>query len=246
LNRDSEFESHKGRSPKCYAGGPSPVGGPEMPRASAIRQLAAARSSPRVAAAFVEHTIQIWDLQSAERLSEFDTVFDFGGHRITLSPNGDICVAAGWTKGKRGGVAGYDAIAGSVVWHRADIRQAQFIRFSFRGDIIWCGVEAGRFQQLDARTGATLDNFVGIKSIVDSPHSNLLLLETRHRGFWIKGSKKIHVPNLSFALLDAAFSSDALCLSEAGGPVRRLDCHSGVEQWRYNPPGDTHVLRVYY
>src|SRR6266568_842958 len=148
-----------------------------MRRASAIRQLTAARNAPRVAAALVECTIQIWDLNDCQQLSEFDSVFDFGGHRITLSPGGDVCVAARWTKGKRGGVAAYDALTGSPVWRRTDIRQAQFVQFSCGGDIVWCGVQAGRLQKLDASTGATVDTFTGIKKIFDSPHSNLLLLE---------------------------------------------------------------------
>jgi hypothetical protein len=217
-----------------------------MRQASAIRELAAARNAPRLAAAFVEHTIQIWDLCGSGRLSEFNTVFGGGGHRVTLNPTGELCVAAGWTKGKRGGVACYDALTGAQLWHRTDIRQTQCVRFSCSGEIIWCGLEAGRFQQLDARNGATVESFIGIERIFDSPHSNFLLLKTRHRGFLIKGTKTSRVPNLTFGLLDAAFSPDVLCLSEACGPVRFLDCRSGVELWRYNPPNDTHVLRLNY
>jgi hypothetical protein len=217
-----------------------------MGRASAIRELAAARNAPRIAAAFFERTIQIWDLRSSKQMSEFDSVFASGGSRATLDPTGDVCVAAGWTGGKRGGVACYDALTGSPLWHRTDIQQTQFVRFSCIGDVIWCGAEAGRFQRLDTRTGATVDAVAGIKSVFDSPHSNLLLLETRTRGFLIRGSKDIRVPKLTSALLDAAFGPDTLCLSEAGGPVRCLDCHSGVELWRYSPPTDTHVLRLGY
>ena len=217
-----------------------------MARASAIRQIASARCAPRVAAAFAERIIQIWDFSTLQPLSEFNTVFGFGGHRVTLNATGDVCVAAGWAKGKRGGVACYDALTGSLVWHRTDIRQTQFVRFSCDGTMVWCGVETGRFQKLDARTGLTLESLVGVKKVFDSPHGNCLLLETRHRGFVVKGATEVRVPNLSFALLDAAFSPKMLCLSEAGGPVRCLDCHSGVELWRYEPPRDTHVLRLQY
>lgn len=65
--------------------------------ASAIRQLAAARNAPRVAAAFNEHTIQLWDLHTAELRSQFNTVFEFGGHRVALNPTGELCVAAAWS-----------------------------------------------------------------------------------------------------------------------------------------------------
>jgi hypothetical protein len=100
---------------------------------------------------------------------------------------------------------------------------------------------------LDAATGATLESWVGVRRAFDSPYSNLLFLERRNRGYLIKGgAKETGVPNLSFALLDAAFSPERLCLSEACGPVRCIECHSGVEQWRYDPPKDSHVLRLHY
>jgi hypothetical protein len=152
--------------------------------------MAAARNVARLAAACVERTVQIWDVDKCQRLSEFDSVFGFGGNRVALSPNGDICAAAGWTKGKRGGVAAYDALTGCPIWHRADIRQTQFVRFSCAGDIVGCGVEVGRFQRLDPRTGATVDTLTGVKKIFDSPFSNLLLLETRTRGSGSKARKK--------------------------------------------------------
>lgn len=215
-------------------------------RASAIRQLAAAQSAARLAAAFVERTVQVWDLCSFERVSQFDTVYEFGGHRITLSPTGEACVAAARQMGRNGGVACYDAVDGSLLWHRTDIGHTQFLRFSCGGKTIWCGVEDGRLQCLDAGSGTTVDTLAGIKRVLDSPHSNLLLLETRSRGFLIKSRSQLRIPNLTFALLDAAFSPDCLCLSEAGGPVRCLEPDSGAELWRYEPPKNAHVLRLGY
>ena len=75
----------------------------------------------------------------------------------------------------------------------------------------------------------------------NSPHADVMLLETRSRGYVIRGAKDSRLPNLSFALLDAAFGPDRLCLSEAGGPVRCVDCRSGSEIWRYVPPKETHT-----
>lgn len=199
-----------------------------------------------MAAAFVEQTIQIWDLRSAERLSEFDSVYRFGGHRITMSPTGKTCVAAAWGTGSHGGVACYDAISGWTIWHRNDIRHTQNVRFSSKGDTVWCGVEEGKLQQLDAQTGETIDKLTGIKRLFDSEDSQVLLLDTRNRDLIIQGRSKVRIPKLSFGLLDGAFGPDSLCLSEAGGPVRCLDTESGVERWRYEPPSSSHVLRLGY
>jgi hypothetical protein len=214
--------------------------------ASAIRHLAAARMAPRVAEGLFKHTIQLWDLHTADRLSQFNTVLDYGGRRVVLNPTGELCVAATWTKGRHGGVACYDALTGSLLWHRTDIRHTQRVRFSCAGESIWCGVQGGRLQHLNAGTGATLDALAGLEDVLDSPHSKQLLLETRTRGFLIKGPNDFRVPRLTLGLLDAVFSPGALCLSEAAGPVRCLDCHTAEERWRYEPPKGTHVLRLTY
>jgi hypothetical protein len=217
-----------------------------MPTASAIYELSAALNAPRIAAAFVEQTIQIWDLATSKQVSEFESVLTGGGDRLTLHPEGEICVAAGWTKGRQGGVACYDAAEGALRWHREEIKQSQFARFSFDGRTLWVGVEAGPLQVLETATGMTIDKFVGIKAVFDSPYSSLLLLETRKRGYFLQGTNKVRIPNLSFALLDAAFSPNRVCLSESGGPVRCLDCDSGLELWRYDPPRHSHILRLRY
>src|SRR5436309_1980771 len=101
---------------------------------SAIRTLVAASRVPIVAAAFFEHKVQIWNWSTGEQLSEFDTVFSFGGHRLALSPSGDTCVAANWNKGKRGGLVCYAVPSGQTIWHRPDIRHTQGLRFSVPAD----------------------------------------------------------------------------------------------------------------
>jgi hypothetical protein len=215
-------------------------------RASAIRQLASAQTGRRIAAAFVQRTVEIWDLLSSQRLSEIQTVFDCGGSRLALNRSGDKCITAGWAKGVRGGVACYDPLGGSSLWHRTDIRQTQFVRFSHAGERVWCGRESGPLLSLDATSGATVETLAGIKRVFDGPYSDTLLVETRTRGLLIRApATSVRVPALTFAVLDAALSPECLCVSEAGGPVRCLDS-MGNERWRYNPPSRSHVLRLCY
>jgi hypothetical protein len=164
-------------------------------RASAIRHLAAARKAPRIAAAFFKHTIQLWDTQTTHQLSQFDTVLDYGGRRIALNPAGELCVVAAWTKGKRGGVACYDALTGSVLWHRTDIRHTQGVRFSRGGESIWCGVQDGRLQHLNSCTGATRDALAGVDDVLDSPYSDQLLLQKRTLGFSSKARTTFIFPD---------------------------------------------------
>jgi hypothetical protein len=215
-------------------------------RASAIRQLVSAIGAPRIAAAYFEHTVQIWDVRAAKRLAQFDTVYDFGGSRITLDAAGDHCITAAWTKGTKGGVACYESLSGSVIWHRTDIRHAQSVKFSRRGKCIWCTVQDGAAHRLHPRTGETLEKVNAVKRVYDSPHADLRLIERRHRNYFLKGKTEVQVPRLTAALLDAQFSTDSVCLSESGGPVRCVDTKSGEERWRYEPPKGTHVLRLGY
>jgi outer membrane protein assembly factor BamB len=126
------------------------------------------------------------------------------------------------------------------------MRHTQSVRFSSMGETVWCGVQDGQLQQLDALTGATVDTLVAVERVFDSAHSNLLLLDTRTGGFVVKGPRDLRIPKLTFGLLDAVFSPDQLCLSEAGGPVRCLEAESGAERWRYEPPKTSHVLRLGY
>jgi len=153
------------------------------------------------------------------------------------------CVAASWKKGKRDGVACYDARSGQTIWHRPDLRRVQGLRFSALGEAIWCSMEGGPVRRLDARTGLTLATIRAVQDVVESPYSDHSL-QLRRAEFSIEGAKSIRVPRLTFGMLDAAFSPDALCLTEAGGPVRCLDCDTASERWRYQPPHSHHVLRI--
>jgi hypothetical protein len=68
-------------------------------RASAIQTLSASNVSAKVAAAFFENTVQVWDLSTREKVAEFETVFSSGGNRLALDDAGRKCVAAAWNKG---------------------------------------------------------------------------------------------------------------------------------------------------
>ena len=213
-------------------------------RGSAIRSLTAARHVSIIAAALFERTVQIWNWGSGERVCEFDTVTD--GHcHLSLSPAGDYLVAANWRAGKRGGVACYSTSTGEMQWHRHDIRRARRVCYSSDGTSIWCGVEGSPLQELDARTGGTQISLRAVQEVFDSPYSDHRLAISRKHIF-IKGKKDIAIPSLSFAVLDAAFSPSALCLTEARGIVRCVDIDLGHELWRYEPPKSSHVIFVSY
>jgi outer membrane protein assembly factor BamB len=204
-----------------------------MRRDSAIRELAASTASTRLAAALFERTVQIWDVKSGERIAEFDTVYSFGGRRLTIDASGELCVAAGWTRGRRGGVACYETRSGKLLWHRSDLGQTQHVRFLARGKSVWRVPETGPTSQLDALTGNTLEEIRGLRGIYDSAYDNALPLEKQKGDYVLRTRKDLRLPRLDFSILDAAFGPDALCVCEAGNDLARcFDISTGAERWR--------------
>jgi hypothetical protein len=78
---------------------------------SAIRELALSEESGLLAAAFFDKRIQIWSWKTGELLGDFKTVYSFGGHRLLLTADGSICIAAGWGRG----LAAYSAPDGTLL-----------------------------------------------------------------------------------------------------------------------------------
>jgi outer membrane protein assembly factor BamB len=216
-------------------------------RASAIRELAASRDATKVAAAFFEKTVQIWDLKTRERRAEFETVFTFGGGgRLALDAAGQKCVTAGWGQGKRGGVACYDADTGELIWHRQDLRQTQFVRFSSRRGGFWCFPESGRTRLLDPDNGSDVDSVAGFHRFYESEYSGELLLERRKRDYILKNGEPRKIPRITFAILEVAFGTQSFVVSEAGGPVRCIDSSAGIELWRFTPEKGSHFLHLWF
>ena len=214
-------------------------------RVSTVHIVAAAANAPIVGAAFVDRSVQVWDWNSGRRLAAFDTVCESGGRRFALSGDGNICVAASWKKGKCDGVASYACLRGEKRWHRLDIRRVQGLRFSATSETIWCWIENHPVQRLDANSGETLETLRGVQDVFESAYSEHRL-EVCAPGFVIRGSKSFRIPRLSHFLLDAAFSRNGVCLTEAGGPVRCIDCSSGDRRWLFQPASGAHVVAVSY
>lgn len=216
-----------------------------MATASAINEMAASSASTRIAAALSERTVQIWDVRSAERIAEFDTVFSFGGRRITIDASGELCVAAGWTRGIFGGVACYQSSSGKVLWHRTNLNEMSNVKFSLAGSNLWC-VTDGATMLLDAATGDTLEELGSLHNIYDSSYSDVRLLDTTKRNYSVRGKQDFTIPRLTFALLDAVIGPTSVCISESGGLTRCFELSSGTERWSYDPGKWHHILRLWY
>jgi outer membrane protein assembly factor BamB len=215
-------------------------------KSSAIRHLAVSPRSTKLAAGFSERMVQIWNLSTRKKIIEFETTLSFGGWRLALDPAGGLCATAAWEGGKRGGIACYEAESGRLVWKRPDIERTQRLRFSADGKSLWSVPETGPTRSLDSAKGITLDTLPALADICISPYSDDCLLVRRKRDYQLGKNKRICIPRLKFAVLDAAFSPDSLTVSEAGGPVRCFRLSTGIECWRYVPRVTTHFVKLWF
>jgi hypothetical protein len=229
-------------------------------RGSAIRHLAITDRSAIVAAAYFEKTVQIWSWKTGEQLGEFETALDFGGRRIALAPDGRACLIGsfGRRSKERRGLSAYLVPSGTLLWRREDIPHIQNVRFSGSGQEIYCGVEGSSAYVIEAATGRTLCRVRGATEIVGSQYTEYRLIVQKrpkaviacgnpiskvtgtHPNYLIRGLSEFQIPPLSFALLDAVFSPDALCLSEPKsalhprdeiGGIRLIDLDTGEARW---------------
>lgn len=215
-------------------------------RASAIRYLSTARLSRLLAAGLWEKTIQIWDLDQRKQIGQFDTGMEDGCNRLEMAPRGDRGVVAAWRSGRKGGVASYEIPTGEILWRRTDLRQSQGLSYSPDGQNVWFEPDEGRVQRLDAVTGERVETLRGVKHLHFSDYSTDVLIERRNGDYILRGEKDFAVPKKTFAVLDVAFGPKSVCLTESGGPVRCFHCHQGAEVWHYEPPSNSHVLRLWY
>jgi hypothetical protein len=216
--------------------------------ASAIRSLACGRESQVVAAAFVEKTVQIWEVVTCRLISQFDTVYDFGGEwgRLTMSPKGDRCVCAAWSGGRKGGVGCYEVATGEVIWHRPELKQTQSVSFSPSGDSVWWAPDAGATKQLNSVNGDPQRAILSAAKVFEGRYSKALFIVPRNKTkpYLFGESSEHRIQRRTFTVLDVAFAPDCFCIAEAGGPTTCFDSKNGVERWLYEPPHQAHIVRI--
>jgi hypothetical protein len=210
-------------------------------RDSAIRHLAVTDKSSIVAAALFEKTVQIWSWETGQQLGEFQTMLDFGGRRLALTPDGNACIVGAWGQQGRGarGLAAYSIPDGRILWNRKDIRHIQFVKLSGSGREIYCGVEGSSAHIIDTATGDTVGRIRSAIEIFDSLYTSHKLIVQKSR-YLIRGKKEFEILPLSLGLLDAVFSPRALCLSEPKdalnprekvGGIRLIDFATAEQLW---------------
>jgi hypothetical protein len=205
-------------------------------RDSAIRHLAACDNSPRIAAALFESTVQIWSLDTTHQIGEFETTLDFGGTRLVLAADGNICITGSWTAG----LAAYSVPAGTLLWHRPDFVEIQHLTIDASGRKLYCGFDSRPLAVVEVETGSVAGTIEGALSVVFSRTGSDRLVVERSR-YRIEGDHDLDIRPLSFAVLDVALSPEAVCISEPKAGIRCVELRSGALLWHHPRLGSNHL-----
>ena len=201
--------------------------------ASAVRELSESKDPARVAAAFFEKTIQIWDLQSHMKVGEFPTVFCSRAGNLAFAPSAQIVVAG--ASERSGKVAAYEIPSGRLLWQRR-VTYPSSLRFHPFGQSVLCSSNNTSILRLDARSGATVEVLKGSSQLIEGPYDDQLNVPSGRAPFrLLSRGREAPIPRGGIALLDARFSPDAVCLTEGRGPVRCINCADGSQRWQFDP-----------
>lgn len=207
------------------------------------RNLVCAAGTGIAAIAAFERSVEIWDLQRVARIAAFRTVMDGGGHRLALSHDGSLLVAAAYNVRE---LTCYDSASGKVVWQRKDIKRTQSIAISRDGLKLYCALQDLPVCAVELKSGSTLEKSRAIRGRFDSPYEQVHLLEGAELLVHRPDSAPFKIPRETFAILDCSFAPGLVITTESGGSVRAFSVADGAEIWRYRPPECVHALRVGY
>ena len=212
-----------------------------------IRHIATSFNGKNVAFAEFEEVVQIVDMEKNNIVSEFETVLDFGGRRIVISENGDICICGCW---ERHGICAYDVKSGKKIWQRKDLKKVQWMQLMRSNNNLFFAYFANKSSELiEIDSGRTVEILKGVKSFYESKFQPINILEYRDKcNVLDRNTNKplFSIEKQSFAILDISFSYDSVLISEVGRPIGCYDINNGKLLWETERIDGEHFTRLSY
>lgn len=210
-----------------------------------IRHISTSFSGQTIALAEFEKRVQIIDLKSLQVISEFDTILDFGGQRLAISEDGEICICGCWV---RHGICAYEAKTGKLIWQRKDLKKVQNIQILYADKTkFFAQFEIGVSRIFDINTGLEIDRLSGAIHFFNSKYLEIDIIDKWNKIQVIdRKTKKLksNIERQSFATLDLAIADNCFAISESGGPISCYDIQLADLKWRIPINEDGHFLRV--
>ena len=199
------------------------------------------------ATAYTEKYVTVWSFQNKRKISELDTILDFGGRRLLISQHPFPVLITGAYQ--RYGLCAYDPFNGSVIWHRKDLNKVQRLRSGvFKDGKLYISVciQSRPCHLIDFQTGDTIVTFRGINDIYPgSKIPSAIMVDKKYIKYYSFASNSFEwkVNKIEFAVLDCHIGEKFILVSEVGGPLRCFD-HEGNELWQWHCPEEHHILNV--
>jgi WD40 repeat protein len=207
-----------------------------------IRTISTSYSGDRFAVAEFEKRVQIWDLHSG-LLRVFDTDFDFGGKRLSISNSGKYLAIGSYNKNT---ITTYSLDTGEILWTRKDLKKCGTIKLiGNENELIFVTLEKQASQLLSADNGETIRKINGGQELWKN-HEGLYIVEKADKITLAHNDLKSieNIPKTTFAILDSCFTEDTFITSYSGGPLECLDLVTLKQRWATKPVG--HFLNVGY
>ena len=213
-------------------------------RMKRVRHIATSWSGARAVVGAFERRVAVWDVVARRKISEFDSVLDFGGRRLAITSDGERVIAGAYL---RYGVACYNASSGKLLWQRKDRKKVQNISLAADDELVYCGFEGSAGHALDTITGETVERMRGVDDVHASSFEPLLFKDMKSRSaeLLLDGQSRLgKIERATFAFLGCAFAPGLVVTSESGGPLRCFRTGDVVEMWRLHAPHGSHALEL--
>lgn len=212
-----------------------------------IRHIATSGNGNIIALGEYKKNVQIFDISKLKVVSEFETILDFGGKRITISEDGLTCICGCW---ERYGIRGYSSTNGEIIWERPDLKKVQYIQLVHSNpNLIFTCYEKGISKFLNIKTGEDVEDLKGVSRYYEHPFSRKIILQTNKGYELINRSylqNKILIEAQSFSALDITHGKSSFLISESAGPLSCYNVNTGELIWRNEFDKTGHYLRLGY
>ena len=175
---------------------------------------------------------RLFDVVHRRQVCEFPVRYECaGGPRHTLSRDETICLAGCYDAY---GIAGYSIPEGREIWRRKDLKSVQTVEPLYDSDFVFCGREKGAAHLLNSQTGATVEQFAGIKGLYASPADSSVVLSGKVLEIQRPFGRKIASLRGNGFIRQAVFSKSSVLL-DGFEEVRCVDLMSGDLMWALKP-----------
>lgn len=236
-----------------------------------IREIAPAFDSPWCVGATLQGRMCVWSLADGSLVSTFASLYDYGGRRICVAPDADVCLVGAYSPGT---ITCHRIPSGRAMWRRTDVPGVQYLSFdTWRRCWVACW-ENGTCELLEINTGELRKRLRGIRARVTSPYDRVVFVDTY-------GGRRLELRNAetdlliarierrSPAVLDVTYAPGRVVVAEmtvamtrmrsdgsyaftgkydppGGGPVRAIAISKGELLWECQPGEGRHFVRLAY